>query len=121
MGFQYPLSLYISQAMIHFETQRSSEEISSMKRFQIGVISRVCCGFIFYPLYTLRTKFQMKQLSNDHKHLGIRQLFMKVYRDQGMRRFYSGFGVHALHSGLLNGLFVMIYSKVYKNLQEPIN
>ena len=63
IGFQYPLSVYISQALIHLESLKSDTEISAMKRFKIGVISRVCTGMLFYPLYTLRTKMQMKQLS----------------------------------------------------------
>jgi hypothetical protein len=54
----------------------------------------------------------------DYKMLNIRQLLTKIYKEQGIQRLYSGFKVHALHSGLLNGLFVMIYSSVYNGLKE---
>lgn len=50
--------------------------------------------------------------------LNIRQVLKKVIREQGIQRLYSGFKVHALHSGLLNGLFVMIYSSVYTGLKK---
>ena len=47
-------------------------------------------------------------------------MMKRIIRNDGVRGFYNGFGVHALHSGLLNGLFVMIYANVYSRLKAQM-
>lgn len=41
-----------------------------------------------------------------------------MYYNQGLKKLYSGFGVHAVHAGILNGLFTVIYWNTLGHLKK---
>lgn len=60
---QYPFSIFFTNSVLSINND-SLEKAPDMEKFSTGVVSRVFFGLIFYPLYTLRTRLQMRQATS---------------------------------------------------------
>lgn len=86
------------------------------------MISKVIVSSIFYPITTVRTRIQQNQyfsfdencdLKNE-KYKNIRDVTIKIVKNEGMVGFYKGFLVNALKALPSKGAFFFFY-EIFKD------
>ena len=86
------------------------------------MISKMMVSSIFYPITTVRTRIQQNQFYsfdqncelNNEKYKNIRDVTIKIIKNEGFTGYYKGFLVNAIKSLPSKGAFFFFY-EIFKD------
>ena len=101
----YSLS-FIRQSLIPqaSRTSRSSKYVT-LVNVSAGMLARAGAGFILMPISVIKVRFE----SNLYNYRSIAEAATDIFRKEGARGFFSGFGATALRDAPYAGIHLALY------------
>jgi len=79
-----------------------------------GASARTLAGLVLMPLTIIKVRFE----SNLYSYRSLWEATRDIYAGNGLRGFFSGFGVTAIRDGPYAGLYVVFYEGLKKHLSN---
>lgn len=88
-------------------------KLSNTENLLTGATARVLAGFILMPMTVIKVRYE----SNFYNYNSIGSATSSIYRAEGFRGFFTGFGATAIRDAPYAGLYVVFYeaSKTWLN------
>lgn len=102
------------------ETQRSSAYSSSLPRLSnsgnllAGAVARAFAGFVLMPLTIIKVRYE----SSLYSYSSLLGAGGEIYRKEGVRGFFTGFGATAMRDAPYAGLYVLFYEQFKTQLSS---
>lgn len=88
-------------------------KLSNTQNLLTGATARVLAGFILMPMTVIKVRYE----SNYYNYKSLGSATSSIYRAEGVRGFFTGFGATAIRDAPYAGLYVVFYeaSKTWLN------
>lgn len=100
-------------------TRRSTvlPTLTNTQNLVTGATARVLAGFILMPMTVIKVRYE----SNLYTYTSLSAATSSIYRSEGLRGFFTGFGATAIRDAPYAGLYVVFYeaSKTFLNNAFP--
>jgi solute carrier family 25, member 38 len=101
----YSLS-FIRQSFIPQATRASrSSKYVTLVNVSAGILARAGAGFILMPISVIKVRFE----SNLYSYRTLAEAATDIFRNEGTRGFFSGFGTTALRDAPYAGIQLALY------------
>ena len=90
----------------------SLPKLSNLANLTTGAIARASAGFILMPMTIIKVRYE----SNLYRYKTIIGAGMDIFKTEGIRGFFSGFGATAIRDAPYAGLYVLFYEQLKKRL-----
>ncbi|WYZ43003.1 hypothetical protein EsH8_VI_000702 [Colletotrichum jinshuiense] len=77
-----------------------------------GAVARTFAGFVLMPLTVIKVRYE----SNLYSYQSLLSASTDIYRTNGLRGFFSGFGATAVRDAPYAGMYVLFYELLKKRL-----
>ena len=88
----------------------SLPKLSNTANLLTGALARVSAGFILMPLTVIKVRYE----SNLYTYKSMVEASTSIFRGEGIRGFFTGFGVTAIRDAPYAGLYVVFYEQAKK-------
>ena len=85
----------------------SLPKLSNTANLLTGALARVGAGFVLMPLTVIKVRYE----SNLYTYGTIVEATMSIFRREGIRGFFTGFGATAIRDAPYAGLYVVFYEQ----------
>ncbi|KAL8964114.1 MAG: hypothetical protein Q9183_004688 [Haloplaca sp. 2 TL-2023] len=92
----------------------SLPQISNLANLTTGAIARASAGLITMPITILKVRYE----SSLYTYSSIRSASTAIFRQEGLKGFFSGFGATAIRDAPYAGLYVLFYEQSKKRLSQ---
>jgi solute carrier family 25 protein 38 len=93
-------------------TSSSLPRLSNLANLTTGAIARVSAGFVLMPITVIKVRYE----SNLYAYHSIAGAGKDIFKTEGLRGFFSGFGATAIRDAPYAGLYVLFYEQLKKQL-----
>jgi solute carrier family 25 protein 38 len=90
----------------------SLPKLSNLANLTTGAVARASAGFILMPMTVIKVRYE----SNLYAYKSIAGAGKDIFRTEGFRGFFSGFGATAIRDAPYAGLYVLFYEQLKKKL-----
>lgn len=90
----------------------SLPKLSNLANLTTGAIARASAGFILMPMTIIKVRYE----SSLYSYNSILGAGKDIFRTEGLRGFFSGFGATAMRDAPYAGLYVVFYEQSKKRL-----
>ncbi|TAQ89468.1 hypothetical protein B7494_g2215 [Chlorociboria aeruginascens] len=90
----------------------SLPKLSNLANLTTGAIARVSAGFILMPMTVIKVRYE----SNLYAYRSILGAGKDIFKTEGLRGFFSGFGATAIRDAPYAGLYVLFYEQLKNKL-----
>lgn len=80
-------------------------KLSNMSNLLTGATARVLAGFVLMPMTVIKVRYE----SSLYNYPSIAAASSSIYRTEGLRGFFTGFGATAIRDAPYAGLYVVFY------------
>ncbi|PVI08555.1 hypothetical protein DM02DRAFT_637285 [Periconia macrospinosa] len=87
-------------------------KLSNTANLATGAIARTWAGFLMMPITVLKVRYE----SNLYSYSSLVSATRDIFRTEGVRGFFSGFGATAVRDAPYAGLYVLFYEQSKKRL-----
>lgn len=87
-------------------------KLSNTGNLLAGAVARTLAGMLLMPLTVIKVRYE----SNMYSYGSIAAAGRDIYRGEGLRGFFSGFGATAIRDAPYAGLYVLFYEQSKKQL-----
>ena len=88
----------------------SLPRLSNTANLLTGALARVGAGFVLMPLTVIKVRYE----SNLYTYKSIAEASTSIFRGEGFRGFFTGFGATAIRDAPYAGLYVVFYEQAKK-------
>ncbi|KKY27589.1 putative mitochondrial carrier [Phaeomoniella chlamydospora] len=106
-------SLSVANGVLPFSSS-VLPRLSPTENLATGAIARVLAGFILMPMTVLKVRFE----SDLYSYNSLYGASKDIYRQHGLRGFFSGFGATAIRDAPYAGLYVVFYESTKSRLSQ---
>lgn len=92
----------------------SLPRLSNIANLATGAIARASAGFIMMPITVIKVRYE----SSLYSYKTIRGAGTAIFKGEGMKGFFAGFGVTAVRDAPYAGLYVLFYEQSKRNLSQ---
>jgi len=92
----------------------SLPKLSNLANLTTGAIARVTAGFVLMPMTVIKVRYE----SNLYAYKSIVGASKDIFKAEGLRGFFSGFGATAIRDAPYAGLYVLFYEQLKKTLSS---
>ncbi|KAK4197059.1 mitochondrial carrier domain-containing protein [Triangularia verruculosa] len=89
-------------------------KLSHISNLMSGAVARSFAGFILMPLTVLKVRYE----STLYNYNSLPRAALDIYRHEGARGFFSGFGATAIRDAPYAGLYILFYEQSKKHLSN---
>ncbi|KAK4674227.1 MICOS complex subunit mic13 [Podospora pseudopauciseta] len=89
-------------------------KLSHIANLTSGAVARSFAGFILMPLTVLKVRYE----STLYNYNSLPRAALDIYRHEGIRGFFSGFGATAIRDAPYAGLYILFYEQSKKHLSN---
>lgn len=89
-------------------------KLSNTANLATGAVARTGAGFLMMPITVLKVRYE----SNLYSYSSLFSASRDIFRTEGMRGFFSGFGATAVRDAPYAGLYVLFYEQSKKRLSR---
>ena len=82
-------------------------KISNTANLLTGALARVGAGFVLMPLTVIKVRYE----SNLYTYMSLAEASTSIFRGEGVRGFFTGFGATAIRDAPYAGLYVVFYEQ----------
>jgi hypothetical protein len=93
------------------EPTRSMEEKSARTHFVAGLFAEVCGSLIWTPMDIIKQRQQMRALSDRAAYSTVPAAVRTIFREHGLRGFFTGIGAALATYGPFVGLYFVVYER----------
>lgn len=88
-------------------------KLSNTQNLVTGATARVLAGFVLMPMTVIKVRYE----SNYYAYKSLPSAISSIFRGEGLRGFFTGFGATAIRDAPYAGLYVVFYegSKTWLN------
>ncbi|KAH6678513.1 solute carrier family 25 member 38 [Halenospora varia] len=90
----------------------SLPKLSNVANLTTGAIARASAGFILMPMTVIKVRYE----SNLFAYKSIAGAGRDIFKREGLKGFFSGFGATAIRDAPYAGLYVLFYEQLKKRL-----
>ncbi|KAI9775483.1 MAG: hypothetical protein M1839_001100 [Geoglossum umbratile] len=87
-------------------------KLSNMANLTTGAVARGSVGFVMMPITVIKVRYE----SNYYAYRSLWHASTDIFRTEGLRGFFSGFGATAIRDAPYAGLYVLFYEQAKKQL-----
>lgn len=95
-------------------TSSSLPRLSNLANLATGAFARASVGFAMMPITIIKVRYE----SNLYAYKSIWEASTSIFRREGLRGFFSGFGATALRDAPYAGLYVLFYEQSKRQLSQ---
>ncbi|KAG9248726.1 solute carrier family 25 member 38 [Calycina marina] len=85
-------------------------KLSNLANLTTGAVARASAGFILMPMTIIKVRYE----SNLYAYKSIAGAGKDIFKTEGLRGFFSGFGATAMRDAPYAGLYVLFYEHLKK-------
>ncbi|KAF1956059.1 mitochondrial carrier [Byssothecium circinans] len=89
-------------------------KLSNTVNLATGAVARTGAGFLMMPITVLKVRYE----SNLYSYSSLFSASRDIFRTEGIRGFFRGFGATAVRDGPYAGLYVLFYEQSKKRLSR---
>lgn len=89
-------------------------KLSNTANLATGAVARTWAGFIMMPITVLKVRYE----SNLYSYSSLFSASKDIFRTEGFRGFFAGFGATAVRDAPYAGLYVLFYEQSKKRLSR---
>lgn len=101
----YTLSFLRQSFLPHATRGSHSSQYVTLVNVSAGMLARAGAGFILMPISVIKVRFE----SNLYNYTSLGQASRDIFKREGTRGFFSGFGATALRDAPYAGIHLAIY------------
>jgi solute carrier family 25, member 38 len=90
----------------------SLPKLSTLANLTTGAIARASVGFLVMPITVIKVRYE----SNIYSYKSLFGAAGDIFRNEGFKGFFSGFGATAIRDAPYAGLYVLFYEESKKRL-----
>ncbi|KAL8641842.1 MAG: hypothetical protein Q9228_001413 [Teloschistes exilis] len=90
----------------------SLPQLSNLANLTTGAIARASAGFVMMPITVLKVRYE----SSLYAYSSLRSAASAIFRQEGLKGFFAGFGATAVRDAPYAGLYVLFYEQSKKRL-----
>lgn len=87
-------------------------KLSNLANLTTGAIARASAGFMLMPMTIIKVRYE----SNLYAYRSIAGAGKDIFKTEGLKGFFSGFGATAIRDAPYAGLYVLFYEQLKKRL-----
>lgn len=91
-----------------FNASSKLPKLSAYENISIGMVSRAVVGFITMPITVVKIRFE----SNLYNYVSMKEAFVEIFKNDGIRGFFRGFGATCLRDAPYAGLYISSYEQL---------
>ena len=95
----------------------SLPKLSKMGNLTTGAVVRASVGFVMMPTTIIKVRYE----SNLYSYRSIAGATKAIWRAEGLRGFFSGYGATALRDAPYAGLYILFYEQCKQELSHIYN
>ena len=99
------------------ERSSSLPKLSNTGNLATGAVARVSAGFIMTPVTVIKVRYE----SSFYSYKSIREAASSIWKAEGMKGFFAGFGATAVRDAPYAGLYVVFYEQCKSRLTKLQN
>lgn len=92
----------------------SLPQLSPMANLTTGAVTRAAIGYMMMPVTVVKVRFE----SSMYTYTSLAQASRDIYKTEGMRGFFSGWGATAVRDAPYAGLYVLFYEQAKRALSR---
>ncbi|CCX32064.1 mitochondrial carrier domain-containing protein [Pyronema domesticum] len=100
----------------HIEVSKSQSsslpKLSALENLGAGAVTRATIGYIVMPVTVIKVRFE----SSHYKYTSLADACKDIWRAEGVRGFFSGWGATAIRDAPYAGLYVLFYEQAKRSL-----
>ncbi|KAK4178599.1 mitochondrial carrier domain-containing protein [Triangularia setosa] len=89
-------------------------KLSHIANLTSGAVARSFAGFLLMPLTVLKVRYE----STLYSYNSLPRAALDIYRHEGVRGFFAGFGATAIRDAPYAGLYILFYEQSKKHLSN---
>jgi len=87
-------------------------KLSNLANLTTGAVARASAGFMLMPMTIIKVRYE----SNLYAYQSIAGAGRDIFKTEGLKGFFSGFGATAIRDAPYAGLYVLFYEQLKKRL-----
>lgn len=95
----------------------SLPKLSNTANLATGAVARTWAGFLMMPITVLKVRYE----SNLYSYSSLFSASRDIFRREGLKGFFAGFGATAVRDAPYAGLYVLFYEQSKKRLSRLAN
>jgi solute carrier family 25 protein 38 len=92
----------------------SLPKLSNFENLATGAIARTYAGFLMMPITVIKVRYE----SSLYAYTSLWQASSAIFKTEGLRGFFAGFGATAVRDAPYAGLYVLFYEQSKKRLSK---
>jgi solute carrier family 25, member 38 len=92
----------------------SLPQLSNLANLTTGAIARATAGFVLMPITVIKVRYE----SSLYSYGSILGAASAIYRAEGIKGFFSGFGATAIRDAPYAGLYVVFYEQLKRRITD---
>ncbi|KAI4240391.1 MAG: hypothetical protein L6R42_011526, partial [Xanthoria sp. 1 TBL-2021] len=92
----------------------SLPQLSNLANLTTGAIARASAGLIMMPVTVIKVRYE----SNLYSYQSLMGAGSAIFKNEGIKGFFAGFGATALRDAPYAGLYVLIYEQSKRHLSQ---
>ncbi|MCJ1340894.1 hypothetical protein MMC09_006190 [Bachmanniomyces sp. S44760] len=95
----------------------SLPKLSNVANLTTGAIARASAGFIMMPITVIKVRYE----SSIYNYTSILGAGTDIFKKEGIKGFFTGFGATAVRDAPYAGLYVLFYEQLKRHLSDLVN
>ena len=98
---------------VHYSSS-SLPRLSNLANLTTGAIARASVGFVMMPITVIKVRYE----SSFYSYKSLWDAATAIYKGEGIKGFFSGFGATAIRDAPYAGLYVLFYEQSKRHLDQ---
>ena len=105
----------VEAARVNAQYSSSSlPRLSNLANLTTGAVARASVGFVMMPITVIKVRYE----SNLYSYKSLWGAATAIFKGEGMKGFFSGFGATAIRDAPYAGLYVLFYEQSKRHLEK---
>ena len=105
----------VEAARVNAQYSSSSlPRLSNLANLTTGAIARASVGFVMMPITVIKVRYE----SNLYSYKSLWDAATAIFKGEGIKGFFSGFGATAIRDAPYAGLYVLFYEQSKRHLEK---
>jgi len=104
----------LTQQTLQPSSSSALPKLSNLANLTTGAFARASTGFVLMPMTIIKVRYE----SNLYSYRSIAEAAGDIFRNEGFKGFFSGFGATAIRDAPYAGLYVVFYEQFKKRLSS---
>lgn len=107
-------SVSLTQEAWKSSSSSTLPKLSNLANLTTGAFARASVGFILMPMTIIKVRYE----SNLYSYRSIAEAGVDIFKNEGFKGFFSGFGATAIRDAPYAGLYVVFYEQLKRRLSS---